>query len=204
MKTKLLLAALFAALHAVAFDTFPDLETSDRIDTESVTNVAFSVEQNATLDIRFDFNAAQYNNAELTFGCDADGDGALSVDEERLCVGWGRLYNEFKGGSYDPASLERETARLMADDDVQRKSGIYEYLLSGGEREKALSIRTFTDSQRRAAFEKQGGVCAKCGRTFAFEEMEGDHIIPWSKGGRTIPENLQMLCKLCNATKSDK
>lgn len=25
---------------------------------------------------------------------------------------------------------------------------------------------------------------------FAFEEMRGDHIKPWSKGGKTVPENL--------------
>jgi len=37
-----------------------------------------------------------------------------------------------------------------------------------------------------------------------FEEMEGDHIVPWSKGGKTVPENLQMLCRRCNGQKSDK
>lgn len=37
-----------------------------------------------------------------------------------------------------------------------------------------------------------------------FEEMEGDHIVPWSKGGKTVPENLQMLCRRCNAVKSDR
>lgn len=36
------------------------------------------------------------------------------------------------------------------------------------------------------------------------KEMEGDHIIPWSKGGKTTIENLQMLCRACNNTKSDK
>lgn len=39
---------------------------------------------------------------------------------------------------------------------------------------------------------------------YAFEEMEGDHIIPWSKGGHTTDDNLQMLCKECNSAKSDK
>ncbi len=27
---------------------------------------------------------------------------------------------------------------------------------------------------------------------FEFEDMQGDHIIPWSQGGRTIEENCQM------------
>ena len=117
---------------------------------------------------------------------------------------WGALYNEFSGEKYDPAALEREIVGLMEDDDVQKKSGIYEYLLSGRERERLLNIRTFTPGQKRAAYERQKGVCPKCRKRFAFEEMEGDHIKPWSKGGKTVPENLQMLCKRCNGLKSDK
>ena len=117
---------------------------------------------------------------------------------------WGTLYNEFKERKYDPAALEREVARLMADDDVGRKSGIYEYLLSGGEREKALNIRAFTESQKRAAYERQDGVCPKCGKRFAFEEMEGDHVKPWREGGHTAPDNLQMLCRECNRRKGAK
>ena len=35
-----------------------------------------------------------------------------------------------------------------------------------------------------------------------FNEMEGDHITAWSKGGHTLAENLQMLCKACNRIKS--
>lgn len=35
------------------------------------------------------------------------------------------------------------------------------------------------------------------------DEMEGDHIIPWSKGGKTTIDNLQMLCKKCNREKGN-
>ena len=117
---------------------------------------------------------------------------------------WGSLHDEFAGGKYDPAALEKSIVELMEDDDVQKKSGIYEYLLSGRERERLLNIRTFTPGQKRAAYERQKGVCPKCKKLFAFEEMEGDHIKPWSRGGKTVPENLQMLCKRCNGIKSDK
>ena len=92
----------------------------------------------------------------------------------------------------------------MMDDDVTKKAGIYEYVLSSGINEKVLNIRSFTDSQKRTAYEKQSGICPKCGKHFGIEEMEGDHIIPWSLGGKTEVENLQMLCKDCNRIKSNK
>ena len=117
---------------------------------------------------------------------------------------WGVLYNEFSGEKYDPSALECEIVDLMEDDDVQKKSGIYEFLLSKKERERLLNIRAFTPGQKRAAYEKQKGICLKCKKHFTFEEMEGDHIVSWSRGGKTVPENLQMLCRDCNRRKSAK
>ena len=75
------------------------------------------------------------------------------------------------------------------------------YVLSS--REEYLSIRAFDNRMKRTAYEKQKGFCAKCGKHFELEEMEADHITPWSKGGQTIAENCQMLCKECNRRKSD-
>lgn len=115
---------------------------------------------------------------------------------------WGYFYNDFKDKKYNTNELEQKVALLMADDDVQKKPGIYEYLLSGAE--KALSIREFSNSQKRTAYEKQSGICPRCGEHFEIEEMEGDHITPWSKGGKTTAENCQMLCKKCNREKSNK
>ncbi len=117
-------------------------------------------------------------------------------------VAWGDLYNRFHEREQLSSDLEREIARLMIDDDVTNKRGIYEYVLSGEER--CLSIRAFSDKMKRSAYERQQGICPRCGNHFDISEMEADHITPWSQGGPTTAENCQMLCRDCNRKKSDK
>lgn len=117
-------------------------------------------------------------------------------------VPFGLLYNEFKDNKYDPKEIEARVSTLMQDEDVTKKSGIYTYIFTGAEKE--LSIRKFTDANIRETYERQKGVCIACGKQFRIEEMEADHITPWSKGGKTISENCQMLCLECNRRKSAK
>lgn len=115
-------------------------------------------------------------------------------------LSWGLFYNRHGTRTdLDPRKLEEDIERLMGDEDVTRKAGIYEYLLTGNE--KCLSIRGFDRRDALAAYEKQGHKCAICGDVFDFEVMHADHITPWSKGGKTVPENCQMLCRDCNLRK---
>lgn len=113
---------------------------------------------------------------------------------------WGLFYNEHhERRDLDPKALEERVSELMADEDVSRKAGVYEYLLTG--KEKALSIRAFDKRDARAAYERQKGICPICGEHFEYEEMHADHIVPWSRGGHTTPDNCQMLCRDCNLKK---
>jgi hypothetical protein len=122
--------------------------------------------------------------------------------KEMSNVGWGELYNKFKNEKFDSAKLEKEIVKLMQDEDVTKKFGIYEYVLTRNE--KYLNIRTFNDKMKREAYERQKGICKKCKKHFEIEEMEADHIKPWHEGGKTIAKNCQMLCKDCNRAKSGK
>jgi hypothetical protein len=122
--------------------------------------------------------------------------------KEMKGVAWGLLYNEFKNQNFDHKKLEEEIAKLMQDEDVTNKKGIYEYVLT--RKEKHLNIRTFSDSQKREAYERQKGICPICTEHYEINEMEGDHITPWHEGGKTTAENCQMLCKDCNRRKSGK
>jgi len=115
---------------------------------------------------------------------------------------WGRFYNVHKDDKLNAAKLEQRIAEFIEDDEVDSKKGIYEYLLTGNE--KTLSLRAFDEKTQVKIYEKQKGICPVCKKHWDIGAMEADHIIPWSKGGKTVPENCQMLCKLDNRTKSGK
>lgn len=122
------------------------------------------------------------------------------VRKEMKGLPWGLYFNKHSNKTdLDAGVLEAEIQRLLGDEDVTKKSGIYGYLLTG--EEKLLQIRAFDKRTMQAVYEEQGHKCAICGKEFAFEEMHGDHIEPWSKGGHTTKENCQMLCRDCNLKK---
>ena len=128
--------------------------------------------------------------------------------KEMKGLDWGILYNQYGQNVYDPRDMEHRIYLLMRDDDITKRSGIYEYLLSGNE--KHLNIRAFTENQKREVYENQNGICPMCKKekrakiSYDISEMEADHITPWCEGGQTHIYNCQMLCKEHNRRKSNK
>lgn len=122
--------------------------------------------------------------------------------KEMKGIAWGVLYNEFKDKKLDPKTLEEEVTKLMLDEDVDNKKGIYTYVLT--RKERFLNIRAFIDNMKREAYERQSGICPVCTEHYEISEMEGDHITPWHLGGKTSADNCQMLCKDDNRRKSGK
>lgn len=123
-------------------------------------------------------------------------------DKNMKGVEWGLLYNRHKDDNLDPAEVQKQAAELLADKEVQRNSGVYEYILTG--EKKVLNLRQFDADERMTMYHRQNGRCAICGLPFDIKDMHGDHIIPWSKGGKTTLDNGQMLCVKCNLEKSNK
>ena len=117
-------------------------------------------------------------------------------------VDWGSLYNAYKDAELDPVKIEAEIQELLDDEEVQRESGIYPYVLT--REAKHLNLRQFDARMKRRVYRKQDGICAICKDDFALSAMEADHITPWSEGGKTSEDNCQMLCRNCNREKSSK
>jgi hypothetical protein len=67
--------------------------------------------------------------------------------------------------------------------------------------------RDFTHIQKIAVFRRDNGVCQvgiKCGgKKLTWDDWQCDHIIPWSKGGKTTVENGQVSCASCNLSKGN-
>lgn len=61
--------------------------------------------------------------------------------------------------------------------------------------------RSISKSIREKVMDRDNYSCVNCG---AYHRLTIDHIIPWSLGGETSYENLQVLCKSCNSKKSNK
>lgn len=114
-------------------------------------------------------------------------------------VDWGILYNIY-GQNTVSAADEKVIQILNRADEISNIKNVYLAVLSGDM--KYLNARAFDKRDLHHKYAEQSGVCPYCKGTFEETEMHGDHIRPWSKGGKTEYQNLQMLCTSCNIKKS--
>ena len=130
---------------------------------------------------------------------------------------WGPLYERFHRAVLDPEGLKHRIQQLLDDDEVTRKPGIWEYVLDDDATH--LSLRQFDRKTARAQYDRQTkwahehelSNCPLCretdgddrNRIWEFQQMEADHKTPWSRGGKTVPDNCEMLCKKHNRAKSN-
>lgn len=90
---------------------------------------------------------------------------------------------------------ERERRRQL--EKIVRQELIDSGELFGDEPKRPPIPREVVD----AVYRRDGGRCVYCGST---EDLQIDHIIPFSRGGSSELANLQLLCRKCNIEKSNK
>lgn len=143
------------------------------------------------------------NWVNTTFAIDTN---PKNYRKEMCGLNWGLMYNKYYSNMYDANAIEEKVNELMSNEEVTDKKGVYEYILSGEDENIAckLSKRTFSNTEKRTAYERQKGICPITGEYVPFEDMQADHIVPWWRGGTTTLDNLQMISKTANARKGGK
>ena len=142
------------------------------------------------------------------------------VESEMCGLEWGRLYEEHHATAYDPAVVDKEVKKLYADPYVKSRKGIFEYILGGSTDTKLLDVRVFDTATSKAVYATQTAAAKKAGESncplcalgknankdkiWAFVDMDADHVSAWSKGGKTIASNCEMLCKTHNRAKGNR
>ncbi len=143
-----------------------------------------------------------------------------SPEKEMRGLEWGRLYEEYHATAYNPAALATDLETLIDDPSVTSRKGIYEYLLSGKTKPELLAVRLFDDKTKQATYARQTNAaktektsnCPTCTagdnanniRVYKLNEMEADHVTPWSKGGERTSENCEMPCITHNCAKGNR
>ena len=142
------------------------------------------------------------------------------VESEMSGLEWGRLYEQYHKKAYNPAKVSAEVRKLYGDPYIKNRKGIFEYILGGSVDTKLLEVRVFDDATKKAVYatqtakaEKKGeSNCSNCAighdankdKIWSFGEMEADHVSAWSKGGKTVIKNCEMLCKTHNRAKGNR
>jgi 5-methylcytosine-specific restriction endonuclease McrA len=86
----------------------------------------------------------------------------------------------------------------------RKKYNLIHRLSEQKRRYKLRNGGTFTTKQWYDLIEKYGYRCAICGKRFSRYQLTIDHIIPISKNGLNIIDNIQPLCPICNSKKGNK
>ena len=139
----------------------------------------------------------------------------VSYNKALKGIDWGNVCDGYHLGAFasniislSGAEINDRIVELISDDEVTcSMKGIYMYVITGDG--KYLSIRQFDEKTARSVYEKQKHHCPYCEkegnlREYAFKEMHADHIKPWSKGGKTVEDNCQMLCRNHNESKGNR
>jgi hypothetical protein len=136
-----------------------------------------------------------------------DNDRILSVDTNSDSIAEYIAEQEREAEEKKRKTLEREKAEIAAKiKERQRKRDLEKQV-----RQEMLDSGELYDEQTKrppiprevvdAVYKRDGGRCVYCG---SVENLHLDHIIPFSRGGATNVENLQLLCQKCNLEKSNK
>jgi len=109
----------------------------------------------------------------------------------------------------EPYRYTQEQLELLLKESIYKENAKFEKLKKQinifekytNETENIRKREPISEDVRFEVWRRDSGKCVLCGSN---ENLEFDHIIPFSKGGSSTARNIQLLCENCNRKKSNK
>jgi hypothetical protein len=125
-------------------------------------------------------------------------------DAVLVCAEGNRNLWWYRGNFYwDSDNLDAKSVSLLVWDRERRLGARLTRLakMKDSDVEIAQNRRDrIPEDVRIHVWQRDGGKCQRCGSS---DELQFDHIVPVSKGGANVAENIELLCGDCNRLKSD-
>ena len=117
--------------------------------------------------------------------------------------------------STDTDLLTFSNRRQQGENDLETRDAILRHLFFRYLKEKNIEMkekderRAFSELERIAIYRKGKGLCQQCLRKgkpeneakVSWSNYQADHVIPHAKGGKTVLDNAELLCKFHNQSK---
>ena len=97
-------------------------------------------------------------------------------------------------------SDNEQNIAIESEDLVENKDNLDQEFTN---RYKHTTKRDISDRLKVKVLIRDGNKCRLCGITVTGDNIHFDHIKPWSKGGETVLENIQVLCAPHNLSKGN-
>jgi HNH endonuclease len=127
-----------------------------------------------------------------------------TVDESRVWLFRDAIYfaaRAPRGPEVEEMILRIKALHFREDESLKRlREQVANFEAIEANSKATNSRRAIPDDVKLLVWSRDGGACVKCG---AKTDLHFDHIIPLSRGGGDHAQNIQLLCRTCNLTKSD-
>lgn len=160
----------------------------EKVRRKNIENGFVNDFNNSSVDISKNQEIKSQKNIDILSDVDTSGGGIYTAKIKNI---------DFELDSSELSDYKRK----LRDDHLNQGKIVNRIVVQYQFKLKKKRSRRISQDVKDKVWRRDEGRCVECGSN---ENLEFDHIIPFSKGGANTYRNIQLLCESCNRSKSAK